>query len=202
MSDITEKNPSLSSYYVGDDFYQALVDGFTGWQTDAREVTDFALRDSCRRLVEKEARLLDQVALDAKNLDDWLALYAPECVYWVPATPNGGDPRREIAISFDDRRRLEDRVFRLKSDYAWSQNPRSRTARLVSNVSVFSTDDAAIFMIRSNFLTTEFQAGDKRVYTGWTGHRVRETRDGWEILVKQVNLIDCDQNLRNPSIVL
>ncbi|MFT5440172.1 MAG: hypothetical protein ACI9MJ_002041, partial [Alphaproteobacteria bacterium] len=121
MSDITEKNPSLSSYYVGDDFYQALVDGFTGWQTDAREVTDFALRDSCRRLVEKEARLLDQVALDAKNLDDWLALYAPECVYWVPATPNGGDPRREIAISFDDRRRLEDRVFRLKSDYAWSQ---------------------------------------------------------------------------------
>ena len=202
MSDATGKNPSLSSYYVGDDFYQALVDGFTGWQEGAREVTDLALRDSCRILVETEARLLDQVALDVSNLDKWLALYAPECVYWVPATPHGGDPRREIAISFDDRRRLEDRVFRLKSDYAWSQNPRSRTARLVSNVSVFSTDDAAIFMIRSNFLITEFQAGDKRVYTGWAGHRVRETKDGWEILVKQVNLIDCDQNLRNPSIVL
>ena len=25
---------------------------------------------------------------------------------------------------------------------------------------------------------------------------------GWEILVKQVNLVDCDQNLRNPSIIL
>ena len=202
MADLSEKNPSLTSYYVGDDFYQALVDGFTGRLTDARQVTVPELRDSCRRLGEREARLLDQVALDTGNLDRWLALFAPECVYWVPATPNGGDPRREIAISFDDRRRLEDRVFRLKSDYAWSQNPRSRTARLVSNISVFSTGDPAIFMVRSNFLTTEFQVGDKRVYTGWTGHRVRETGDGLEILVKQVNLIDCDQNLRNPSIVL
>jgi len=202
MAEAKKNDPSLSSYYVGDDFYQALVDGFTGWQTDAREVTDIDLRDSCRRLVEKEARLLDAVALNADALDDWLALFAPECIYWVPATPHGGDPRREIAVSFDDRRRLEDRIFRLKSDYAWSQNPRSRTARLVSNVTVFSTDDDAVYMIRSTFQTTELQAGDKRVYTGWTGYRVRDTGDSWEILVKQVNLIDCDQNLRNPSIVL
>ena len=202
MADPTAKNPSLSSYYVGNDFYQDLVDGFTDWQTDAREVTDIDLRESCRRLVEKEARLLDAVALDIKALDDWLALFAPECIYWVPASSDGGDPRREIAVSFDDRRRLEDRIFRLKSDYAWSQNPRSRTARLVSNVSVFSTGDPAVFMVRSTFLTTELQAGDKRVYTGWTGHRIREAGAGWEILVKQINLIDCDRNLRNPSIIL
>ena len=29
-----------------------------------------------------------------------------------------------------------------------------------------------------------------------------ESGDRWEILVKQVNLINCDQNLRNPSITL
>lgn len=202
MADATARNPSLSSYYVGDDFYRKLVDGFTGWQTDDREVTDVDLRESCRRLVEKEARLLDAVALNVGALDDWLALFAPECIYWVPASPGGGDPRREIAVSFDDRRRLEDRIFRLRSDYAWSQNPRSRTARLVSNVTVFSTDDPAVYMVRSTFLTTELQAGDRRVYTGWFGHRIREAGAGWEILVKQVNLIDCDRNLRNPSIVL
>jgi hypothetical protein len=28
------------------------------------------------------------------------------------------------------------------------------------------------------------------------------TADRWDIQVRQVNLIDCDQNLRNPSIVL
>jgi benzoate/toluate 1,2-dioxygenase beta subunit len=192
-----QHDPSLSSYYVGDDFYQALVDNFTGWQTDDAEITDPALRDSCRRLLEKEARLLDQ-----DRLDDWLALYAPECLYWVPATPHGGDPRREIAVCFDDRRRLEDRIFRLDNDFAWSQQPRSRTARLISNTTVYSTGVAAEFMVRSTFFTSEFQAGDNRTYTGWYGHRIREQGDGWEILVKQVNLIDCDQNLRNLSVIL
>jgi benzoate/toluate 1,2-dioxygenase beta subunit len=190
-------DPSLSSYYVSDDYYQALVENFTGWQTDEAEITDPARRDSCRRMLEKEARLLDQ-----DRLDDWLALYAPECLYWVPATPHGGDPRREIAVCFDDRRRLEDRIFRLDNEFAWSQRPRSRTARLISNVTVYATGDGTEFMVRSTFLTSEFQAGDRRSYTGWYGHRLRETGAGWEILVKQVNLIDCDQNLRNLSVIL
>ena len=34
------------------------------------------------------------------------------------------------------------------------------------------------------------------------GHRLRRSGDGWDILVKQVNLIDCDQNLRNLSVIL
>ena len=190
-------DPSLSSYYVGDEFYQALVDNFSNWQTDEAEVTDVAMRDSCRRLLEKEARLLDQ-----DRLDDWLALYTPECLYWVPATPHGGDPRGEIAVCFDDRRRLEDRIYRLNNEFAWSQQPRSRTARIISNVTVFQTADASELMVRSTFYTTEFQAGDWRKYTGWYGHRLRQYGDGWEILVKQVNLIDCDQNLRNLSVIL
>jgi len=192
-----QHDPSLSSYYVGDDFYQALVDNFSDWQTDESEITDPILRDSCRRLLEKEARLLDQ-----DRLGDWLALYAPECLYWVPATPHGGDPRREIAVCFDDRRRIEDRLFRLNNDFAWSQKPRSRTARLISNVTVYKTSVASEYMVRSTFFTSEFQAGDRRIYTGWYGHRLREKGESWEILVKQVNLIDCDQNLRNLSVIL
>jgi 3-phenylpropionate/cinnamic acid dioxygenase small subunit len=190
-------DPSLSSYYIGNDFYQMLVDDYADWQTDDAEITDPALRDSCRRLMEKEARLLDQ-----DRLDDWLTLYAPECLYWVPATPHGGDPRRKIAVCFDDRRRLEDRIYRLNNDFAWSQRPRSRTARLISNVTVYGTTAANEFMVRSTFYTSEFQAGDWRKYTGWYGHRIRESGTSWEILVKQVNLIDCDQNLRNLSVIL
>lgn len=192
-----QNDPSLSSYYVSDDYYQALVDNFSGWQTDDAEITDLALRDACRRLLEKEARLLDE-----HRLEDWLALYTAECLYWVPATPHGGDPRKEIAVCFDDRRRIEDRIFRLQNDFAWSQKPRSRTTRMISNVTVYKTQATSDYMVRSTFYTTEFQAGDWRKYTGWYGHRLRDTGDGWEILVKQVNLIDCDQNLRNLSVIL
>ena len=191
-------DPSRSSYYVTDAFYRELIANFSGWQDDARIVADAAVRDEFRALIEREARLLDQL-----RYDDWLAMYAAECIYWVPSTPNAGDPRREIAVMFDDRRRLEDRVFRLNTGFAWSQAPASRTVRLVTNVEVFSTarDDAR--MLRSNFLISEFWGDETRILTGWAGHRVvRDTSGGWKIQAKQVNLIDCDQSIRNPSIIL
>jgi benzoate/toluate 1,2-dioxygenase beta subunit len=192
------RNPSLSSYYVDDTFYQTLVDAFTDWDRDERVITDPALRDACRALLEREARLLDQ----GRHVD-WLALYAPACAYWVPGTPARGDPRREITFAFHDRRQLEDRVYRLNTGFAWSQHPASRTVRMVSNVEVFSTDDPAIVMVRSNFLVTEFRAGETRAWAGWAGHRLKgPAQEPWQILAKQVNLIDCDQNVRNPSITL
>ncbi len=188
-------DPSSSSYYVTDAFYRELIAQFTNWQRDELVIADMAERDRFRMLIEQEARLLDQL-----NFDAWLAMYAPECIYWVPATPAGGDPRREVAISFDDRRRLEDRIFRLRTGYAWSQAPKSRTVRMVSNVEVFGAGAAR--MVRSNFLISEFRPDGIRFLSGWCGHRFVEQDGRWLIAVRQVNLIDCDQNLRNPSIVI
>jgi len=190
-------DPSRSSYYVTDALYRELIENFSGWQDDAYTVTDVAVRDEFRRLLEREARFLDQL-----RYDDWLAMYAAECVYWVPSTPQAGDPRREIAIMFDDRRRLEDRIYRMRTGFAWSQAPASRTARLVTNVEVFSTvrDDAR--MVRSNFLISEFWGDETRQLTGWAAHRVVRDHAGWKIQAKQVSLIECDQSIRNPSIIL
>jgi 3-phenylpropionate/cinnamic acid dioxygenase small subunit len=190
-------DPSRSSYYVNDALYRDLIGNFSDWQDDARIVTDAAVRDEFRRLLEREARLLDQL-----RYDDWLALYAPECVYWVPSTPNAGDPRREIAIMFDDRRRLEDRVYRLRTGFAWSQAPASRTVRLITNVEVFSTASENVRMLRSNFLISEFWGDETRMLAGWAGHRVVGNEGGWLMQAKQVNLIECDQSIRNPSIIL
>ena len=190
------RDPSSSSYYVTDAFYRDLVAQFADWQRDDLAVADAAERDRFRMLIEQEARLLDQL-----RFDEWLAMYAPECIYWVPATTTGGDPRREVAISFDDRRRMEDRIYRLRTGYAWSQAPKSRTVRMVSNVEVFA-GGAAARMVRSNFLISEFRPDGVRFLSGWCGHRFVEQGGRWLIAVRQVNLIDCDQNLRNPSIVI
>ena len=190
-------DPSRHSYYVTDAFYRELIANFSGWQDDARAVADLAERDRFRMLLEREARLLDQL-----RWDDWLALYTAECIYWVPSTTGAGDPRREISVMFDDRRRLEDRIYRFRTGYAWSQAPASRTVRLITNVEVFAAgrDDAR--MLRSNFLISEFWGDETRVLTGWAGHRVVRDGEAWKIQAKQVNLIDCDQSIRNPSNVL
>jgi len=190
-------DPSRSSYYISDALYRELIANFSEWQDDTLAVTDVFVRDEFRQLLEREARLLDQL-----RYDEWLAMYAPECVYWVPSTPNGGDPRREIAIMFDDRRRLEDRIYRMRTGFAWSQAPASRTVRLITNVEVFSTAYADKRMLRSNFLISEFWGDETRQLTGWAGHRVARGEGGWKITAKQVNLIECDQSIRNPSIIL
>jgi 3-phenylpropionate/cinnamic acid dioxygenase small subunit len=189
--------PSRSSYYVNDALYRDLIAHFSDWQDDTRAITEAAVRDQFRLLLEREARLLDQL-----RYEDWLAMYAAECIYWVPSTPQAGDPRREISVMFDDRRRLEDRVYRLRTGFAWSQAPASRTVRLIANVEAFRADREEVRMLRSNFLISEFWGDETRVLTGWAGHRVVREGENWKIQAKQVNLIDCDQCIRNPSIIL
>ena len=197
MAAEAKTDPSRSSYYVSDALYGELVANFKNWQRDDLAVTDAAVRDLFRMQIEREARLLDQL-----RYEDWLKLYASECIYWVPSTPNAGDPRREIAVMFDDRRRLEDRVYRLRTGFAWSQAPASRTVRFISNVEVFATRQDAIRMVRSNFLITEFWGDETRILSGWAGHRFHGQGGVWRIEAKQVNLVECDQAIRNPSIIL
>jgi 3-phenylpropionate/cinnamic acid dioxygenase small subunit len=190
-------SPSRYSRYVTNEFYVDLIRDFSNWQVDDKVVADTAERDLFRQLLEREARLLDQL-----QFEEWLTLLTPECVYWVPSTPGGGDPRSEISIMFDDRRRLEDRIFRLRTGYAWSQSPSSRTTRMVSNVEVFRDDRQEQRLVRSNFSIHEFWDGQTRVLAGWAGYRMRKHNDRWLISAKQVNLLNCDQCIRNPSILL
>jgi len=63
----TVHDPSTSSYYVNEQLYQELVTSFADWQRDELAIHDLAERDQLRMLVEKEARLLDQLAFD-----EWL----------------------------------------------------------------------------------------------------------------------------------
>ena len=177
--------------YVDDRFYQELIASFSDWQRPELELTDVATRDECRRLLEREARLLDE-----GRFEDWLALYAEQCVVWVPAAERPGDPRREVTVFFDDRQRLQDRIFRLRTGKAWSQVPASRTVRLVSNVEVFRA--AGRLMVRSNLVLHELRAGETRMLAAWCAHRLA----GGKIEAKQVNLLERDQSLRNPSILL
>jgi len=197
MSTFAKHEASRRSYYVNDAVYRELIADFTDWQSDQRLITDPIERDMFRGMIEREARILDQL-----RYEEWLDLFAPECLYWAPATPEGGDPRCEVAVMFDDRRRLEDRIYRLRTGYAWSQAPSSRTSRIVSNVEVFDCARNDQRMVRSNFAISEFWDGEIRMLAGWSGHRFRHIDGRWLISAKQINLLNCDQCIRNPSIVL
>ena len=194
---MTKHDPHRSSHYVTDAYYAALIETFTDWQKDELLIHDHVERDRFSALLSREARLLDQM-----RYDDWLKMFEPECIYWAPGRPEATDPRREIAVIFDDRRRLEDRVFRLRTGYAWSQAPVSRTIRHVSNVEVFRRSQGDERMLRSNVLISEFWDGEIRTWAAWMAYHMVPSDGGYLIRAKQINLIDCDQCIRNPSIVL
>src|SRR5215471_13286840 len=92
----------------------------------------------CEQFLLHEARLLDEA-----RFDDWLALFTSDAWYWVPSQPDQPDPHETVSLIYDDRRLLETRVRRLASPRMYSQEPRSRTSRIIANVSIEAADDAA-----------------------------------------------------------
>ena len=92
----------------------------------------------CEQFLLHEARLLDEA-----KFDDWLALFTADAWYWVPSEPDQNNPHETVSLIYDDRRLLETRVRRLASPRMYSQEPRSRTSRIVANVTIEDAEGRA-----------------------------------------------------------
>jgi 3-phenylpropionate/cinnamic acid dioxygenase small subunit len=141
---------------------------------------------TCERFLLHEARLLDEA-----RFDDWLALFTPDAWYWVPSEPDQPDPHETVSLIYDDRRLLETRVRRLASPRMYSQEPRSRTSRIVANVSIEEAGRGAA-TVRSKFVMIEFRRDSQRLFGGTAFHRLVQTGGGLRIAWKRVNLVNCD----------
>jgi benzoate/toluate 1,2-dioxygenase beta subunit len=143
----------------------------------------------CEQFLLHEARLLDEA-----KFDDWLALFTAEAWYWVPSEPDQADPLDTVSLIYDDRRLLETRVRRLSSPRMYSQEPRSRTSRMVGNVSIEDADrDAAT--VRSKFMMIEYRREQQRLFGGTMLHRLVQSDGRIMIAWKRVDLVNCDAPL-------
>lgn len=196
MTENTYTDTSRWSYHVDDAWYERVVRYHQLLTQDWPE-SDPAALHRVSAFLTREARLID-----ASRFDDWLALFSGDCLYWVPITPGGGDPRHEVSHAFDDHRRLTDRVYWLDTGLAFSQIPPSRTRRLITNIETIDDPETGATLVRSDFLLTEFRAGITKTYTGWYGHAlVDDGAGGWQVRLKQVNLLDSDQLHENLTLV-
>ena len=141
----------------------------------------------CELFLLHEARLLDE-----GKFDDWLALFTADARYWVPSEPNQENPLETVSLIYDDRQLLETRVRRLASPRIYSQEPRSRTSRIVANVSVEDDADAASTLVRSKFVLIEFRRNEQRLFGGTCFHRLTVAGGDIKIAWKRVDLVNCD----------
>ncbi|HXG18480.1 MAG TPA: hypothetical protein VNN62_05335 [Methylomirabilota bacterium] len=81
---------SQFSYYINDEFYLWLTQVAREWSHVGRSPSA-PVREECEQLLIREARLIDD-----GEFTQWLDLFTRECLYWIPTTPGGGDPRREV----------------------------------------------------------------------------------------------------------
>jgi benzoate/toluate 1,2-dioxygenase subunit beta len=85
--------------------------------------------------------LLDEAELlDARRLEEWTSLFAEDAVYWLPMDPDQVSPGDGLNIVYDDRPRLLDRVSRLGSGLAFSDEPHSATSHTLSPVLLLAGD--------------------------------------------------------------
>ena len=148
----------------------------------------------CEQFLLHEARLLDE-----GKFDEWLALFTPEAWYWVPSEPDQADPVETVSLIYDDRRLLETRVRRLASPRMYSQEPRSRTSRMIGNVTIEESGKASA-TARSKFTMIEYRREQQRIFGGTALHRLVQAGGRIMIAWKRVDLVNCDAPLDGITI--
>ncbi|HTP95069.1 MAG TPA: aromatic-ring-hydroxylating dioxygenase subunit beta [Burkholderiales bacterium] len=113
-------------------------------------------------LLFREAQCLDE-----QRWDDWLALYAEDCEYWVPAWKGEheptADPKQEISlIYYSSRAGLEDRVWRIRSGRSIASQPLPRTQHMIGNV-VLAGEAGGALRLRSNWTVHQFKTKRREV---------------------------------------
>src|SRR5215208_5733840 len=104
----------------------------------------------CQALYQ-EAALLDQ-----RRFEEWLQFLTEDVVYQAPVrmTRERGKPDiSDEMFHFDDNYgSLRLRVERINTNFAWAEDPPSRTRHVVSNVQVFATEREDEVEVRSGLL--------------------------------------------------
>jgi 3-phenylpropionate/cinnamic acid dioxygenase small subunit len=145
-------------------------------------------RSPLEDFIVDEARLLDE-----RRFRDWMALFAEDGTYWVPAVPDQKSPFDQASLFYDDRDLMKTRIERLEHPRIHVQTPPSRTAHIVGNVVIEHVDDGkGEFRVGSTFIMVEYRDDVQRLFAGHQRHHLRRHGETFRIVQKRVDLINCD----------
>ncbi len=135
----------------------------------------------------REARLLDD-----RQWDEWLACYASDCTYWMPAWTDDDelvtDPQSQISlIYYANRQGLEDRVYRLETERSSASTPEPRTTHMLANIEVLD-DRGGEVDLRYNWHTLSHRFKLTSQFFGTTFCTLRRSDGGLTISAKKIVL--------------
>ena len=115
-----------------------------------------ALLAAGAELLQREA-----VYLDERRWDEWVALFAPDCEFWIPSWTAEGNlaanPETELSLMyFRGRGGLEDRIVRIRSGRSPAALPLPRTTHLIGNILPLETPQPLRLRLRSSWTCHAF----------------------------------------------
>jgi 3-phenylpropionate/cinnamic acid dioxygenase small subunit len=168
------------------------------------------------QFVYREARLLDE-----RRFRDWLKLFTEDIHYWMaqrttryPKTSKAiilvdadryddNDLPREGGLALYDENldSLERRIARLETGLAWSEDPPSRTRRLITNIEVEPANLDSELKVYANFLVYKNRAETEQdFFVGARKDVLRQVDGSWKIASRRLILDQTVILAKNVSI--
>lgn len=150
----------------------------------------------------------EALVLDRREFRSWLKFYTDDALYWVKGWSD--DPTGGIAIVYDDRERMGERVFRLLDTSAYAQMPPSRTIHFYGPVS-HVVEDGDKITAETTMIVSEIRPGDlsqvglgepRAIYARISLELRRDDEGKLLISQKIIDLIDREQPLYNLTFIL
>jgi benzoate/toluate 1,2-dioxygenase beta subunit len=136
---------------------------------------------------------VEAAALDQREWDRWLALYAEDCTYWLPAWRSDGtlveDPKSELSlIYYANRVGLESRVFRLRTGRVSSAVVLPRTVHMVTPATMEATPEG--LRVRTHWTVHSVYESRVASYFGHALYELARNASGWLIRSKKTVLLN------------
>src|ERR671931_388340 len=152
--------------------------------------------------LDHEAALLDD-----GRLEEWLGLLSEDVTYSMPVRltrerGSGPDSHAGAPHFIDDAETLRMRVERLKTEFAWAEDPPSRTRRFVTNVRPKPTADGVD--VRSYLLLYRNRGDDSgaELISAERHDHLRRTSDGLRLSRREVRIDQSTLGVRNLAVML
>jgi 3-phenylpropionate/cinnamic acid dioxygenase small subunit len=126
--------------------------------------------------------------LDTKRWQDWIDLFTPDGIYWMPPAPEYKTWDGQPAIFAEDRNLMTVRMNRVLHPDAWSQRPLWETNHVVSNVSIQKVAKNGDITVKSRFHMMELRRDDVRHFAGSYEHHLKKTKSGYRIKLQRVDM--------------
>ncbi len=146
----------------------------------------------CAELLYREAAYLDE-----KRWAEWLALYAEDAEFWVPAWHGGraptSDPQSQLSlIYYNNRAGLEDRIWRIQSGQSLASDPLIRTCHFITNVRLLDATDPDEPHVASHWQVRIYRPFQRRSssYFGFYEHLLRFQKDQPKIVRKKIIVLN------------